>query len=432
MLMPSSHRVMQRLRTLAKIGAEANGGITRLAFTRQDEQARALVQTWMEEAGLQVHTDSVGNLCGRTTTTHGQQAVVMSGSHIDSVRHAGYLDGTLGVLAAIEVADAMNHSKHKWQRPLEVVAFAMEESSRFQCYAFGSKAMAGIPQADTLLGNCDDQGITLAAALCNVHHQKNDNETQQLQQARQHIQAAIRPQNSIHAFVELHIEQGPVLAAENIGIGLVTAIAAPIRLNITIHGMQNHSGTTPMHLRSDALTAAAALILTVESLCANSLDVRGTVATISNEPNIINAIPGMVQLGIDLRSGNSTERNSIHQVLGQHIKRMAEQRHVRIKQQVITQDEPVTMSPALLNNMEALANNSNIRHRRLASGAGHDAASISRIATHCGMIFIASKDGISHHPKESSNETDIAQGIELLHATLTALRLRDILHHVND
>jgi len=421
--MPSSHRVMQRLHTLAGIGAAADGGITRLAFTREDLQARALVQTWMEEAGLQVYSDSVGNLCGRTITTHEQQAVVMSGSHIDTVRHAGYLDGTLGVLGAIEVAHAMNQSNLTWQRPLEVVAFAMEESSRFQCYAFGSKAMAGIQQDDALLQKCDDQGVTLAAAVCGFHHHNRDDETQQLQQAREYIQTAVRPQGNIHAFVELHIEQGPILAAENIGIGLVTAIAAPIRLNITIHGMQNHSGTTPMHLRSDALAAAASLILAVESLCANSHDVRGTVATINNEPNIINAIPGVVQLGIDLRSGNSMERNSIHQALGKQIKCIAEQRHVHITQQVITQDEPVTMSASLLKHMEALANNANICHRRLASGAGHDAASISRIATHCGMIFVASKDGISHHPKESSNEADITQGIELLHATLSELRL---------
>jgi len=421
--MPSSHRVMQRLHTLASIGAAADGGITRLAFTREDQQARALVQTWMEEAGLQVHSDSVGNLCGRTTTTHEQQSVVMSGSHIDTVRHAGYLDGTLGVLAAIEVANAMSHSQHTWLRPLEVVAFAMEESSRFHCYAFGSKAMAGINQDDTLLQTCDDKGVSLAAALCDFHHHNSDDEAQQLQHARACIQAAIRPQGNIHAFVELHIEQGPVLEAENIGIGLVTAIAAPIRLNIAIHGMQNHSGTTPMHLRSDALAAAAALILAVESLCANSQDVRGTVATINNQPNIINAIPGMVQLGIDLRSGNSMERNSVHHALSQQIKRIAEQRHVHITQQVITQDEPVTMSASLLNHMEALANNANICHRRLASGAGHDAASISRIARHCGMIFVASKDGISHHPKESSNEADISQGIQLLHATLSELRL---------
>jgi hydantoinase/carbamoylase family amidase len=413
---------MQRLRLLASIGAEADGGITRLAFTREDQQARALVQTWMEEAGLQVHSDSVGNLCGRTTTPHEQEAVVMSGSHIDTVRHAGYLDGTLGVLAAIEVAHVMHHSQHAWLRPLEVVAFAMEESSRFQSYAFGSKAMAGIQHDNSQLSRCDDKGITLAAALCDFHHRGNEHPTQQRQHAQQYIRAAARPADSIHAFVELHIEQGPVLAAEGLGIGLVTAIAAPIRRNIHIHGMQNHSGTTPMHLRRDALTAAAEIILAVESLCASSKDVRGTVATINNQPNIINAIPGLVQLGIDLRSGNSSERERVHQALARRIKRIAKQRQIHITQQIIGQDEPATMSASLLNTMEELAKQANIAHCRLASGAGHDAASISRIAKHCGMIFVASNDGISHHPKESSKEDDISQGIQLLHATLSALR----------
>jgi hydantoinase/carbamoylase family amidase len=420
-------RIMDRLERLARIGG-AEHGITRLAFTEEDKQARTLVIEWMREAGLDVNVSAIGNIVGRLDGRRRDAPVVMAGSHIDTVVKAGKFDGTLGVVAAVEAAQLLHDSGILSHNPLEVVCFVMEESSRFKVgYAFGSKVMTGQPMSDEVLLARDRNGKTLAGAVYEMRSKEvgstKEAKTQRevVETVKSYVAASKYPTHRIKAFVELHIEQGPLLYTTQKPIGAVTAIAAPTRLGVTFVGEQNHSGSTPMALRKDALVASAEAILAVEKICRSTENVVGTVGVMEVEPNVINAIPGKVHLAIDIRSVAAEAKKEIVISIHEEVRRIADNRSLSYSIDLIEDETPQLLSETIVTLIEESCLHLGIESYRQASGAGHDAAQMAKVVKDVGMIFVPSKNGISHDPREWTDPEDIRRGAQVLLLTLLQL-----------
>jgi hydantoinase/carbamoylase family amidase len=423
-------RLMKRLNQLAQIGKFAQNGVTRLAFTEESKLARKLVINWMHEAGLDVRISPVGNVFGRLGKKDADVPVVMTGSHIDTVVNGGKFDGTLGVIAAIEVAQAINEAGISLPHPLEVVCFVMEESSRFNVgYAFGSKVMTGQPIGHEMLLAQDGDGKTLAEVIYNNNMRSQELGSSKgvpgqgglIETVKTYVRESRYPGNRIKAFVELHIEQGPILYTLRKPIGAVIAIAAPTRLGITFVGTQNHSGTTPMELRKDPLVASAEVILAVERICRSSESVVGTVGMIKVEPNVINAIPGKVRMAIDVRSASSEAKTEVVNSIRQEIRCITNSRDISCKIDTMTDETPQPLSEKIVSLIEKHCLTMGIESHRLASGAGHDAAQVAKVVEDTGMIFVPSRNGVSHAPQEWTDEQDILKGTQVLLLTLLDL-----------
>lgn len=421
-------RLMKRLDQLAQIGKSAQNGVTRLAFTEEDRLARELVIDWMCKAGLEVRVSPIGNILGRLGEEDADVPVVMTGSHIDTVLDGGRFDGALGVIAAIEVAQVIKEDGVSLSHPLEVVCFVMEESSRFSVgYAFGSKVMTGQPISEEMLLARDKDGQTLVEAIYHMRSQELGSskgvprQGDLIETVSTYIRESRYPENRIQAFVELHIEQGPVLHMLRRPIGVVTAIAAPTRLGITFVGRQNHSGTTPMGLRKDALVASAEVILAVESICKSSESVVGTVGRIEVQPNVINVIPGKVRMFIDVRSVSNKAKTGVVDSVRKEIRRIANSRGIVYEMDTITDETPQPLSGKIVSLIEKHCGTLGIECHRLTSGAGHDAAQVAKVVEDTGMIFVPSRDGVSHGPQEWTDEQDILKGTQILLLTLLDL-----------
>ena len=419
-------RLMERLHRLAQIGTSGLNGVTRLAFTEGDRQARKLVVDWMREAGLDVRVSPIGNIFGRLGHTGADVPVVMSGSHIDTVVHGGKFDGVLGVVAALEVAQVLGEAGASLSCPLEVVCFVMEESSRFNIgYAFGSRVMAGQPISRKMLLTWDHDGQTLAEAIYAMRSQELGGSKTRPGDLVGTVQAYVRqsrcPGDRIKAFVEMHIEQGPVLHRLGKPIGAVTAIAAPTRLDVTLAGTQGHSGTTPMEARKDPLVASAEVILAVESVCMSAGNVVGTVGMVEVDPNVINVVPGKVRLAIDVRSASSRAKTVAVNAIQDEIRRITSRRGISCQIDVITDEDPQPLSEEIVYLIERQCLTLGFESYRLPSGAGHDAAQVAKVVDHTGMILVPSRDGVSHNPQEWTDEQDILKGTQVLLLTLLSL-----------
>ena len=398
-------RLNSHFQQLSLIGKDTNAGFTRLAFSDADWQVRSLIKKLMEQAGLIVRSDGFGNLIGRREGLCPDAPVVMAGSHIDSVPQGGNFDGIAGVLTAIEALHCLNDSGEKHHHPIEVTVFMAEESSRFGAATLGSKAFCGqLSAADTKKWR-DNQGVSLEAAL---------------------LARGLAPENiqryphTLKAFLELHIEQGKVLENSQKQIGIVTGIAAPTRLKVILSGQADHSGATPMHLRQDALTAAAELILLVEKV-AGEESIRGTVGTtgvIHAEPGVMNVIPGRVELGIDIRSIDATSKHRVVHELTAAMSEISVRRAVKLQTTVLADDAPVTLSPQIIQLLTNICREQNRPYMSMPSGAGHDAMHLAAL-TPTGILFIPCRGGISHNPAEWAEPADIAAGAAVL---LQALR----------
>lgn len=392
---------------LAQYGALDNGGFTRLAFTAEDMAARQWLMKAMKSAGLSVSVDPFGNICGRR---EGQEDLpaIMIGSHIDTVPEGGNYDGVVGVLAGLEVLRTLNDLQLKTRRPIEVINLSAEESSRFGMATLGSKALAGKLDIDTLKRLVDREGVSLYAALKECGYA-----------ADEIASAAIDPKR-LHAFIEVHIEQGPVLEAKDCPIGIVTSIAAPTRFKVMIEGRADHSGNTPMTMRQDALTAACELTLGVERIAAHEAgdSTVGTVGYMYISPGAMNVIPGQVELGIDIRDINMADKDKAVAAVVALMAEIAERRDVKISHQQLCNDEPVALSDKIITTLKEAADQTGLDSIMMPSGAGHDAMNMARL-TDTGMIFIPSIDGVSHNIAERSKIEDIYAGTNvLLHATL--------------
>lgn len=396
--MISSERLAEDFKNLSVIGAGKEGGVTRLAFSDADWEARNIIRQLMIDAGMDVRTDAFGNLIGRRDGLNPEVAPVMMGSHIDSVPNGGNFDGVAGVLAGIEVVRCLEQTVH----PVEVVVFMSEESSRFGMATLGSKAFCGKLSRAQVEQLKDNQGVTLSQAM------------RQRGLAPERI-AEARYDKPIKAFLELHIEQGKVLETMGKQVGIVTGIAAPSRFKIIITGQADHSGATPMNMRQDALTAAAEIILLVET-AAKREGHNGTVGTtgiVKAEPGVMNVIPGRVELGVDIRGIAAESKRQVVRDLRAGIAELQAGRGVKVEIITLTDENPVEISREIVEFLENIANDSNYPYMLLPSGAGHDAMHLAEL-TLTGMIFVPCRGGISHNPAEWASVEDIAAGAEVL------------------
>jgi N-carbamoyl-L-amino-acid hydrolase len=378
-------RLMESINRLAAIGRLPEGSIRRLAFTPEDLQARNLVRRWMEESGMSVHTDAVGNIIGRYGAYSPDVPALATGSHIDTVPSGGCYDGTLGVLAGLEVVRTLRDQQITLRHPLEVIVFTDEESSMI-----GSRGMAGTVN--------ELKAISVANQL-----EKVGGDWDQMARAK-------RDRSQIIAFVELHVEQGGVLETQHQEIGVVQGVVGMYRYKITLEGCANHAGTTPMDMRRDALIAAAQIVLMVQQLACNAPgDPVATVGMLTVSPNAANIVPGEVQLTVDMRDLSPDTLNQ-----------MAEDLYRQVEAIATATNTPTPATENIQRAIEQTAQDLGLRYYSLPSRAGHDAMEIGRI-TDMGMIFVPSQGGVSHSGDEYTTPEQCIQGANVLLHTLLRL-----------
>jgi allantoate deiminase len=408
--MVDGERLWRRLSELAEIGKRESGGVTRLSFTDEERSAKDLVASFMQEAGLAVSEDAVGNLFGRREGSDPNAPAVLVGSHVDSVYDGGNFDGPLGVLAGIEVAQAMEEGGVETDHPVEVVAFTDEEGARFSFGMIGSRALAGtLSEGD--LQHQDADGISIADAM-----RKRD-----LDPAR--IGEAARPRDSLACYLELHIEQGRVLEDEDLPLGVVTGIAAPVWRRVVFEGETGHAGTAPMQLRRDALAAAAEVVGIVEEEASATGTSVGTVGQLGVEPGGINIIPGRVELSLDLRDIDEDTRDQIEERILERSRRVCEGRGVGFETEVLQRMTPVSCSETVRGTIRAACEGLGLGTRDLASGAAHDGMQLAGLCQ-VGMVFVRSREGVSHSPDEWSSKKDCTAGADVLYHTALDLASR--------
>ncbi|PRF45744.1 Zn-dependent hydrolase [Burkholderia multivorans] len=392
--------LLRQLRELGEIGADRElGGRTRIALTDDERAGRDRVVAWMRELDLDVRIDRIGNIFG---TLHAGSAAagrqpLMIGSHIDTVKNAGALDGCYGVLAGLAVARAFRDARIEPARPITVAAFTNEEGIRYQPDMMGSLVHAGGLLIDDALNTIGIDGTRLGDELARIGY-AGDLEP-----------GAIVP----HAYLELHIEQGPILEAENVRIGVVENLQGISWQQITVQGNANHAGTTPMHLRHDAGWVAAAIATFLRELAVSSGTTLATIGMLRIEPNVINVIPRKAVLTVDLRDPDEQRLQQAEQRLADHLAQLAALEGVQISTERLARFEPVVFDAALVDAIEKAAARRGFSYRRMTSGAGHDAQMIARIAP-AAMIFVPSRGGISHNPREHTDDSQLVDGARLL------------------
>jgi allantoate deiminase len=396
-------RIMQRINALAKI-SEEQGALTRTFASSAMRRANDLVAAWMRDAGMTVREDAIGNLIGRYEGTEPNAKTLLLGSHLDTVRDAGKFDGPLGVVLAIACVENL---KGRLPFAIEVVGFCDEEGVRYQSTYLGSRVFAGSFNLKDLR-RADAKGVLMSEAI-----KAFGGVPQKISQAR------LNPKTLL-GYVEVHIEQGPVLENKNLSVGVVTAIAGQSRIKLTITGKAGHAGTSPMSLRQDALCAAAEFILAVERYAQENEGLVATVGQIQNMPNACNVIPGEVTISVDVRHQRDAVRRNAVKQLATIRKSLEQKRSVKTKWQVVQETDSVPCSLALSNLLQTAVTKQQRKAIQLASGAGHDAAVMAQI-TPVAMLFVRCKGGISHHPDESVETADVQVALETMNDFLTQL-----------
>ncbi|MGG0668623.1 Zn-dependent hydrolase [Lederbergia citrisecunda] len=399
-------RLRQSFEELARFTDEGEG-INRLAYTETERNARDFLIEQFECAGLTVRTDYAGNVIARREGKFPDLPVVATGSHIDSVYAAGEFDGTAGVLVALEVMCSLADAGVETDHPLEVIIFACEESARFGASTLGSKAMTGRLDPAYTRSLADKTGVTLMQAF-----EENGLDLEE-------VHLAMRFQDEIKAFVELHVEQGPVLEKQGKAIGVVSAIAAPIRFHVHVDGTADHSGTTPMDYRHDALLGGAEIALSVERAALAELEhgTVGTVGVFSIQPGAMNVVPGSADLYVDIRGTSRESRQRVAAVLETALNDVAKARGLNIWMDKISEEEPVQMDSKLVAELKAICEERGVAWLEMPSGAGHDAMNMASLCP-TSMIFVPSKDGLSHNPAEYTSMEQLMEGADILRAIL--------------
>jgi allantoate deiminase len=408
--MINERRLWERLTKLSSIGKQDSGGVTRLSFTTEEKTAKSLVGSYMEEAGLSVYQDTVGNLFGRREGRNPQAPVVLIGSHVDSVYNGGNFDGPLGVLAGVEVVQTLNEQNIDTECPLEVVAFTDEEGARFSFGMIGSRALAGTLTVEDLQHE-DKHGTSIAEAMKDSGLDPDS------------IGDATRVPGSIKAYVELHIEQGRLLEKEDLPVGIVTGIAGLLWLQFVLEGEAGHAGSTPMRLRRDALATAAHVMRSIEAQASDTGTAVGTVGQLDLSPGGINIIPGRVEFTLDLRDIDEQVRNGVEQRITEEARRLCEERGMGLSIDTLQRVTPTLCSEMVQNAAKAACEELGLEPYFLASGAGHDGMQLKDLCP-IGMIFVRSKDGISHNPAEWSSKEVCAHGANVLYHTVLDLAIQ--------
>lgn len=400
---------MRRLEALAALTDEP-GRLTRLYLSPAHVKAMRQVAAWMEEAGMTTRVDAVGNVVGRLEGARPGAPAIMLGSHVDTVVDAGRFDGTLGVLAGLEVVEALRGAGEVLPVALEVIAFGDEEGVRFPSTLTGSRAVAGTidPAA---LDVRDAQGVSVREALVAAGADP----------AR--LAGAARRPGEVLAYLEAHIEQGPVLEAEGLPVGVVTAINGATRLRIEVTGLAGHAGTVPMALRQDALAAAAEMVLAVESRAAATPDLVATVGRIEAVPGAVNVIPGSVRFTLDIRSPEDAVRADALARLEKTFAEIALRRRVRVAHERFHDTPAVACEEGLVRTLAEACAAAGYGPRLLPSGAGHDAMAMAALCP-AGMLFVRCRGGVSHNPAEWAEAADMEAAVSVLLGAVRTLASR--------
>ncbi|TIQ95039.1 Zn-dependent hydrolase [Mesorhizobium sp.] len=395
----NADRLLGRIAELGSLGRDTQGRLVRVAASDMDKLGRDRLVGWLEEAGLDVAIDRMGNIFGiwQGDADAGQEAVML-GSHIDTVIDAGIYDGCYGVLAGLEVIESVKEAGFAPARPLVVAAFTNEEGVRYSPDMMGSLVFAGGRDIEEALASIGTDGSVLGKELERIGY------------AGRHQPGFLKP----HVYVELHVEQGPVLEREGIAIGAVENLQGISWQRITIDGVANHAGTTPMSMRQDAGVAAARVIsFLADRASASPTPTVATVGTIAFEPNAINVIPSRAIFTIDLRDPNEMHLREAEAALAAFLDDLAASAGVTIHAESLARFEPVTFDAGIVSLIEDGARAAGLSCRRMTSGAGHDAQMIARIAPSA-MIFVPSRGGISHNPAESTAADELVAGANVL------------------
>ncbi len=398
-------RLLQQLQILAEIGRTDTGACCRLALTDEDKQGRDLVVGWMKELGMTISIDPIGNIFGLRAGSRPKLAPIMTGSHIDTVRTGGAYDGNYGVLAGLEVVATLNEAQQMTERSLVVAIFTNEEGARFAPDMLGSLVYVGGMTLEEALEVKAIDSAVLGDELKRIGYQGTS------------ALGIHKP----HAFVELHIEQGPLLDIEGIKIGAVENLQGISWQELTITGQSNHAGTTPMYLRHDAGYAASAISSFIRELTRNMGGNQvGTVGHVVLTPNLINVIAARATITVDLRNTDEALLQQAEQALNEFLQSLAASEGVTITSRRLARFEPVEFDSALADRIAYHAQALGLSHRRMTSGAGHDAQMLARVCP-TAMIFVPSAGGISHNPAEHTEPADLIAGANVLLATLTEL-----------
>jgi beta-ureidopropionase / N-carbamoyl-L-amino-acid hydrolase len=396
------HRLLGRLERFNRIGALPGGGNCRLALSDEDRAGRDLLVAWMRELGLGVTIDAIGNIIG---VRRGREdlAPVMFGSHVDTVGTGGRYDGLYGVLAGLEACQALGDAGLVTRRPLALVAFTNEEGVRFQPYAMGSLVFTGALALDAAYAIRGIDGATVGEELRRIGY------------AGASAPGSFAP----HAYLELHIEQGPVLEDDHLVIGAVEAVTGLSWTEVSIRGRAAHAGTTPMPLRHDAGYVASEIVTFVRRLAKEMGGAqRGTVGRVELSPNLVNVIPERAVMTVDLRNSDAARLAASERELTTILERLAAQEQVEITTRSLGRFDPVMFSSEIVALVETTARELSLPCRRLPSGAGHDAQMMTRICP-AGMIFVPSVGGLSHNVREETRPEHLQSGADvLLHAVL--------------
>jgi allantoate deiminase len=392
--------IVGRIEALAAI-SETPDRLTRIFLSPEHRAAADLLLSWMRDAGMAAHLDAIGNVCGRYEGEKAGLPCLMLGSHYDTVRDAGKWDGPLGLITAIGCVADLHRRGKRLPFAVEVTGFADEEGVRFASTLLGSRAVAGTFDR-SVLGSKDSAGLAMRDALTTFGLDPD------------RIGAAVRGRGELLAYVELHIEQGPVLEGLDLPVGIVTAIAGATRLAASLTGMAGHAGTVPMPLRRDALAGAAECIVEIEQFCRTDQDgLVGTVGYIEARPGATNVIPGQASFTIDIRAPSDAHRTLAVADIVRRIENIAKRRKLQLQLDVTHENRTVPCAPWLRNQMSAAVAAEGFRSFELPSGAGHDGMAMIEIAD-VAMLFVRCRGGVSHHPDEHVEPEDVDAGARVL------------------
>lgn len=404
-------RIARFLREVGEIGRDPRGGWSRLAFSPEERAAHALFERWAVALGLSVRSDAVGNTFAELTGEAPDPAL-LAGSHLDTVPQGGNFDGTAGVAAALEVARLLAEAGGL-KRAYRAVVFSGEEGARFGVPCIGSRVATGAFTMDTLLELSDHEGRSLVGCAEEVGLRPDV------------ADEAAWPDGSVAVFLELHIEQGRVLESHGVPVGIVDAIAGSTRAELTVSGCADHSGATPMPLRRDALAGASELVLEVERQAAAYRTTVATVGRLEVEPGSLTTVPGLARLFLDVRDVDSERQRELVEELLDRAMRIVARRGLQLSAELISDQSPVVLHKPVRERLARVASGRNIPFRVLPSGASHDAAHVAKKAP-TGMLFVPSREGLSHAPEEWSSVEDIARGAEVMAEALLALDDQEI------
>ncbi len=398
MLTINGDRLWDRLMEMAKIGATDRGGVCRVALTDEDRDGRNLFVRWCKHIGCSVEVDQIGNIFARRPGENNEAPAVMIGSHLDSQPTGGKFDGALGVLAGLEVLETLNDNDITTPLPIEVVSWTNEEGARFSPAMIASGVFSGNFTLDYAYGRTDKQGRTLGEELERVGYLGT------LEVGNQPYQATF----------ELHIEQGPILEAEQQSIGIVTGVQGIRWYDLTLTGQETHAGPSPMHYRSDPMLLVSNILPLIYGISETyQPEAKVTIGYIDAVPGVRNTVPGSVTVALDLRHPDAAELANMDNALRNMVQTLTGEHGVKAELEEVWYSPPVQFSPKCVDVVQRAADICQVSAMRIVSGAGHDAANIAKVAP-TSMIFIPCKDGLSHNERESIKQEDATHGANVL------------------